>query len=476
MAYMCALLEQHPYSASEPSSRKFEIIKSFLESVVHVVPLESIVFAISHGSYDTAMSCYEAVKSFKPILPISSHMFEGLKYATWRMRDGISGYDVRRLEGRSRGDNVDHDSLKFRNSTLQIDSEEIVMTHYLRVLRQPQSNLSGVSVTASIKREEVKLMKVTRESKAAAIELILLNQKLMAIHERQKSDFPKVLCGQVIDRLYPISYDSQQQGCVALRSPLSILSSGRDQLCALLEGTKATSVGVTHKRRSDHNKKMLKIVNKIRTKEVDTCVNLLGAFMQQQEIAIILSDTTQGTSIAFGIKAAASVGVWALFSLDYSRVLPLLDRCKGRKLLVNIEESIDRRTDKIDENSCYAAKLQFMVQGMLKTVTCNSQYISYSFERQLMAVCTERNIDASIPLDTLFKKWDIFFKGNTLSLVHKDSRRLIAHWMKWALMIHCLREKLAKYTAIGVVGLVNSGKSKLVNTLFGIQVYINTLS
>ena len=423
------------------------------------------------------MSCYEAVKSFKPVLPISSHMFEGLKYAIWRMRDGISGYDVRRLEGRSCGDDVDHDSLVCRNSTLCIDSEEIVMTHYLRVPRQPQSNLSGVSVTASMKREEVKLMKVTGESRAAAIELSLLSKKLIATHERQKYDFPKMLCGQVIDRLYPISHDSQQQGCVAaLRSPLSILSSGRDQLCALLEETKATSVGVTHKRRSDHNKKMLKIVNKIRTKEVDTCINLLGAFMQQQEIAITLSNTTQGTSVAFSMKAAASVGVWALFSLDYSRVLPLLDRCKGRKLLVNIEEYIDRRTDKIDENSCYAAKLQFMVQEMLKTVTCNSQYISYSFERQLMAVCTERNIDAPIPLDTLFKKWDIFFKGNTLSLVHKDFRRLIAHWMKWALMIHCLREKLAKYTAIGVVGLVNSGKSKLVNTLFGIQVYINTLS
>ena len=37
-------------------------------------------------------------------------------------------------------------------------------------------------------------------------------------------------------------------------------------------------------------------------------------------------------------------------------------------------------------------------------------------------------------------------------------------------MVHNLREELAKYTAVGVAGLVNSGKSNLVNSLFGIQV------
>ena len=37
-------------------------------------------------------------------------------------------------------------------------------------------------------------------------------------------------------------------------------------------------------------------------------------------------------------------------------------------------------------------------------------------------------------------------------------------------MIHRLCEELARYTTVGVVGLVNSGKSLLVRTLFDIKV------
>ena len=279
----------------------------------------------------------------------------------------------------------------------------------------------------------------------------------------------KQICGLDIDTLYPtsISHDTQQQGFTALRSPLSILSRGREQLCTLLGDTQHASEAAISQKRRKFNQKMLEIVNNIRKKEVDTCVSLLGAFMQQQEIDIEL---IHDTSSALDIKAAASVGVWALFSLDYSRVQPLLERCKGKKLLVKIEDYIKGMSGEAPTNSRYAAKLQFIVQGMQKTVTCNSQYISYSLERQLVAVCKERKINASIPLDILLKKWSRLFRDNTLSLVCEIQRPLIARWLKWALMIHNLREDLAKYTAIGVVGLVNSGKSKLINALFGIQV------
>ena len=279
----------------------------------------------------------------------------------------------------------------------------------------------------------------------------------------------KLLCGLDIDALYPtsISHDSKQQRFAALRSPLSILSRGREQLCTLLEETQHGFEAVTSQKGRKINQKMLKVVNDIRRKEVATCTSLLGAYMQQQEIDIELM---HDTSRALDIKAAASVGVWALFCLDYSRVQPLLERCKGKKLLVKIEDYIKGMSGEAPANSRYAAKLQFIVQGMRKTVTCNSQYISYSLERQLVAVCKERKINASIPLDILLKKWSRLFRDNTLSLVCDIQRPLIARWLKWALMIHNLREDLAKYTAIGVVGLVNSGKSKLINALFGIQV------
>ena len=49
-------------------------------------------------------------------------------------------------------------------------------------------------------------------------------------------------------------------------------------------------------------------------------------------------------------------------------------------------------------------------------------------------------------------------------------RPLVARWIKWSLMINRLREIIAKETPVGVIGLMNSGKSKFVRSIFGIKV------
>ena len=91
-----------------------------------------------------------------------------------------------------------------------------------------------------------------------------------------------------------------------------------------------------------------------------------------------------------------------------------------------------------------------MVQGLDKTVSCNSHYISYSLERQLVILCDKLNISALTPTEKIVEKWNTLFKDNVLSLVTMSHRPLIARWMRWALMVHNLREELAKYTAVGV--------------------------
>ena len=196
--------------------------------------------------------------------------------------------------------------------------------------------------------------------------------------------------------------------------------------------------------------------------------------MEQQEVNIPLVKSRQANrSPALQLSAAATVGVWALFSLNYSDIQPILSKCHGDQLLVKIHDYVNTilgPQSVAPDDAPYAAKLQFMVQGMTKTVTCNSQYISYSLERQLVNLCKECEIDASISHDSLSTRWGKLFKGTTFSLVALSHRPLIARWLKWALMVHNLREELAKYTAVGVAGLVNSGKSVLVNTLFGIKV------
>ena len=472
MAYLCALLEQHPYSKSQPSSHKFKVIKTFLESVVHVVPLESLLYAIANSSsHDTAMSCFQALRSSKLDLPSSHLMFEGLRLAMYRMTQGISGYYMKQLEEKAKQHHL------FDSTSVLVDSSEVHLSISPRVPGQ-QAPVLEVEHTTSIKREEIEFLPVTEESKDASKYLCEFAARVTVEWDQKVlSGSGKCLCGLDIDKLYPISHVSQQHGDAALRSPLSILISCRRKLYVLVEETQDVSYAsvAPSPQTKRNNKKMLKAVNSIRRKDVDICINLLGAFMQQQEINIGLTDSKHGMLSSLSIKATASVGVWALFSLEFSHVQQLLARCKGNKLLVKIEDYIKGMSGKAPTDIRYAAKLQFIVQGMRKTVTCNSQYISYSLERQLVAVCKERKIDASIPLDILLKKWSGLFRDNTLSLVREYDRPLIARWLKWALMIHNLREELAKYTAIGVVGLVNSGKSKLINTLFGIQVCTETM-
>ena len=156
MAYLCALLEQHPFDKSKPLSHKFEVIRLFLEDVVHVVPFESMLYAIANCSHDTAMSCFQALKSFQRDIPISSLMAEGLYLAEWRMSFGISGSAVLELQGKA-----GFDRLLFSAMVLHCDSNEIGFTQLPRApgqMMQPLT-LEGIAkqglVTASVKRKEV---------------------------------------------------------------------------------------------------------------------------------------------------------------------------------------------------------------------------------------------------------------------------------------------------------------------------------
>ena len=492
LAYLCALLEQHPHGQPVPSSHKYEAIKKFIEDAVHVVPLESILYAIASSSDDVASLCFKALKALLHsgsgfTLPPSHLMTEGLRHAANRFESGLPLPIIQKMEAKAQ------EQLPLTNSNLfsiAMDTEEVTLTvqpRYLNTLL-PSSTQKG---TATMKLEELKSINIATALVHAdkAKFLRRFNQQLVqqADEITAKGNFVDTVCGKDINLLYSISQTSCQQDIPFLQSPIETLLAGRKELIGLATAVKnemakspegAPMLQVKTQQpiaRSQYNQMMLETVNCIRKKELATCTSLLGGFMEQQEIDIPLVKSQRDPSTALSLSAAATVGVWALFSLNYPDVQPMLAKCQGDQLLVKIEDyirGIYTGDHLAPEDSQYAAKLQFMVQGITKTVTCNSQYISYSLERQLTEVCKERKIDASIPLSTLLSKWGKLFKENILSLVLQSQRPLIARWLKWALMIHDLREELAKYTAVGVTGLVNSGKSVLVSSLFGIKVVI----
>ena len=469
MTYLSALLEKHPYiSGPQPQSHKVTVIKDFLDKVVNVVPLESVGYAMAHGNDHVALQCLNVVDALFDDLPSSYLMNDGFIKAARRVGSGMSveiynelidpiveGYD-------SQNDKyyVEYAYNKEdRTLTITADFSEEILTH-----------------TYSLDELEKKYKIVPNIGLSQLTYLKNLGslQSKLFVKMRRSGIVSSVICGLNISSLYGASKKK-------LKSPIETLRLGKEKLASpssdKLASSVSSSVTVTSAMNLEcfDNSLMLKTVNDIRQEELAICTSLLAGFMEQHEIDIPLMKSEKDHSKALELSARASVGVWALSSLDFEHIQPILKQCRGEQLLVKIEDYIKgiveaKAMSPSPNDTQYAAKLQFIVQGAEKTVTCNSQYISYSLERQLADICRERKITEEIPLEKLLSLWEQFFKKNILSLVAKSHRPLIARWLKWALMVHNLREELAKYTAVGVVGLVNSGKSRLITTLFGIQV------
>lgn len=289
------------------------------------------------------------------------------------------------------------------------------------------------------------------------------------------------VCDVNLEDAYPVTMNKPDK-VYPLRSPLQILKTGRKEMHWLVQ--KSAAEVATHspgqpkeplKWSQLYNSKMLEKVNEIRKNSLSVCTLLLGAFMEEQ-IRVPLVKTSFDTARAIEIASSAvAVGVWALFSLTFGDVQAMISAIPSRShILVEVKEYIKGifKQDTATADKNYAGKLQFMTQGMSdsETVSCNSHYVSYSLERQLIELCLRLKINESTPLENLISDWDQIFKDNVMSFVVPTHRSLIARWLKWALMIHHLREELARSTAVGVVGLVNSGKSLLVSTLFDIKV------
>ena len=263
-----------------------------------------------------------------------------------------------------------------------------------------------------------------------------------------------IVCDLGLNSLYPITSSSN-----SFRSPIDTLKVGREKLTYL------------NKNKSRHgNTEMLETVNQIRKTDLALCISLIVSFMNQQSIVIPLLEP--GTSHVS--REGLCVNTSMLAGLGLEEVCSMLKDRNMKQMHVQLKMNFERgeRTTNQDERS-YAEKLYFLLQCLSKNVIISKKYECYSLEQQLVLVCQSSHITESVSLSDLVRQWEEHFGATILSLVAKPYRPLIARWLKWSLMVNNLREELAKYTAVGVVGLVNSGKSKLVESLFQIVVCVD---
>ena len=489
-AYLSALLEQRPHvhsGARQGFSNRFESLRAFLLKIVDIVPIESLMNAISIADdRETSLLCCTQLMAIN-ILPPSLKMLESLIHAIDQLV-----YDSSPALVPNEGRNKIRHRTTLKESVLKVKHEASILglqtksnKQYKKGIRQQLKDYSmatnsmhnvmhgpycisdSVIFDRLLTNDEF-FMKIITNNPSANVILFLIANIL------QISEFKdlNVISGISLQNAYPLDVSLVDY---PLKSPLQILVEGRAKLQHLVkQTTESPALKDSVKLSQLYNSKMLEIVNDIRDNELKVCSLLLGAFMEEQ-IRVPLMKTPFHTARAIELTAStAALGVWALFSFSYGEVNRLLSAIQSKPLHVEVKEYIKGvfKHDPVLADEKYAGKLQFMIQGMDETVSCNSHYVSYSLERQLVKLCAELKIDESTPLEMLIINWDEIFKDNVLSLVVPTHHSLIARWLKWALMVHHLREELARYTSVGVIGLVNSGKSLLVSTLFNIKVGI----
>ena len=488
---MSALLEQHPHSQCEEVkyfSKRFETLRKFLEQAVSVVPVESILFAIAHtNDADISRQCCTHLMKSSIILPPSLLACDGYRVAI----NAIASHSLERKldfidEEAEVKDAIGEKELRkqFKNykkrGNLNPMEQNVNRKAFNKHLHRHYFLKYSMDYDEKLLQQKIQNLGVEPGENCDL--LVFLEQSYYyMLYNHISTSALDAISSVNLSSVYMIQSESDAAMC--LKPPLNILVEGRKKLSWL---AKQTLQGPMPETSSDspirlsqlYNSKMLQIVNGFRSKEVRVSCLLLAAFMEEQ-VKVPLMKTSFDTAKALNVAlSAAAVGVWAIFSLALGDLQAVIKSIPSRSLLVQVTDYIKgvfKNDEKIADPN-YAGKLQFMVQGMEETVSCNSHYVSYSLERQLIELCKKQNIDESTPLDTLVGDWDRIFKDDILSMVMQTHRSLIARWLKWALMVHHLREELAHYTAVGVVGLVNSGKSLLVSTLFDIDVSVKTQS
>ena len=490
------MLEYNPKHISHhPPSRRFQAVIHFLQEAVRVVPVESVFYAVTYSNDEIALKCSKAIKASlrkERIIP-SEMMVDGSQKAAVRMRTGINGSSmntaiqlaIQQMDAGypSIGGWIVTKLQPTRNNELIVSARTVTECTisnparlYSEVTRQyqqlPVLDLEILESTAAVRLPPP----IGRVLQPPLDVIQCLEQISEVIATKAVSNVKKgldlsVICNLNIEQVYPI--DCSKRECIhatALHSPDKVLKEAREKLATFVEEAQEDSESDA----KASNECMLELVKEIQECDLKICAALLGAFMEQRIRIPLLESPVDTAKIISSRKAPVAVGVWALFSMDYIDLQQRLSQMQGNSLLVEIAEYIggvisqkeDYKLPEISDRN-YAGKLQFLLQGIKKTVSCSSQYISYSLEHQL---CNNLKFKKSIPVKELIDTWDEVFKGDALSLVAKSHRPLTARWLKWAVLVHDLREALAKYTCVGVIGLVNSGKSQLVNTLFKVQV------
>ncbi|XP_019850785.1 PREDICTED: uncharacterized protein LOC109581262 isoform X4 [Amphimedon queenslandica] len=481
LSFLSALLEQSPSVRSGRPTKRFKQIIKFLQEASTIVPMESAIFSVAScaDSPSSSAKIIQAVVNAAHLssIPVSKMMISGSREVFNKPRWARYLYEQPSM-----------------HIPRPVYNQPIMYNHFYGLESPSYYTIPGSPLYSF---EQEKIHENLRSSQTSAIIPYAVHDSSFSVslqpHECQFSYFErfqkilyeiqrrshlsthfKLICGRNIGELYPISKAVSSLSNSDALTPLSqVLQNARTRLTNLSSSHQAASLGGI----AELNSSMLGEVNKIVHEYLTPCVTMLGGFMEQQ-IKVPLVNNPLDTAKALRMaENSGAIGVWALFSLNSSDIKYILSSRKNETLVIQIakfiegtfSENIARKRHDVEPTS-YDAKLQFLLElGLNRAITCSNDYISYSLERELVSICKEQGISTSTSVSSVIRNWSTRFKDTGLVLVPHAYRPLLARWLIWSLNIHQLREGLASYTTVGVIGLVNSGKSTLVNKVFKVE-------
>lgn len=468
LSFLSALLES---TSSDVASRRYRTVCQFLEEASTIVPIESIFYAIADATDEIAWKCAEAFMSTAVVIPPSMQLSAGLENACVRLMYG-SMIDPAILQ---------RQALQFvsqMSSSMQLSMSPVVDLKF-----SITGHRSFSEVVKDSGDHQLVHLPLPQHFSSADLDRNAILTKLISLRDEARklciklseAGTLRVISGRNIEQLFCTRSKRK------LQSPIEVLKLGRKKLQNLqseAENDILQNLADREEAKKFINEEMFSTINKITSNELSICALLLGAFMEQQIRVPLVDSPLETAHILKTTEAPPAVGVWALFSLNMIDFQKMFTTKKGKAMIIKVEKYIkgilakSTQRPNFQSEELYAGKLQFLLQCLNDSVSCNTSCISYSLEAQLADLCEKRDIKSTTRVKTLVQNWNSYFKENLLYHIMEPFRPLVARWIIWCLNIYRLREELASHTTVGIVGLSNSGKSCLLRTLFKQKVLI----
>ena len=418
--------------------------KQFLLEMLTVVPYESILCAVAHcRNKRTADLCTRMIKRLHMEFPFSLTTYASSFVAAFKAQHRKSG---------------DASMAEFFN---QLPFEDCAYFIWLKAkyMKGTTSSAAVASFSDEIFTDPYIFVSLGLLDDDALYLRQIVQQSLKQVNTLSEV---RAVSNKSATDLYSwssVGSSSSKQEVRSLKSPISVLIEGRE----VLHPKNDTSIPHKSGLRLRSYDETMKVLNNARGGQFDLGIGVLCGFMYQH-VRVPFTDFNPMTfwkSLRHHIAPYSDV-----FKNDSEFWTSILKRC----------QRAIAKGSQVAENT-YDAKLKFLVNNIDPetkghTTPTASEYSMYTFEKKLKELCLERGITKDRVIDRIVLAWKTHFECGDcpMAKVALTHRSLISRWIKWSLMIHELRLTLEKHITIAIPGLVNSGKTQLIRSLFGLDV------